>query len=76
MVPSFYGMHMSAIAGGDIDCERVSDALATRGVMIHSLARYHLAPAERSGFILGYAAVDLDSLEVATKALAAEICAR
>lgn len=73
VVPSFYGMHMSAITGDGIDCEAVSNALATRGVMIHSLARYHLGPAERSGFIIGYAAVDLDSLEAATKALAEEI---
>ncbi|MBA3895977.1 MAG: hypothetical protein H0X36_02310 [Sphingomonadaceae bacterium] len=72
-VPSFYGMHMSAITGGRIDCEVVSKALATRGVMIHSLARYHLGPADRSGFVLGYAAVDLDSLEAAIKALAEEI---
>jgi hypothetical protein len=42
-------------------------------VMIHSLARYHLAPAERSGFVLGYGAADLDSLAAAINALAEEI---
>lgn len=76
VIPSFYGMHLSAITDGCIDCEAVSNALATRGVMIHSLARYHLGPAERSGFIIGYAAVDLNSLEAATKALAEEILKR
>jgi GntR family transcriptional regulator/MocR family aminotransferase len=70
VVPSFYGMHMSAIADVGIDCDSVSDALATRGVMIHSLQRYHLKPAERSGFVFGYAAVDLTSLEAAIDALA------
>lgn len=76
VIPSFYGMHLSAITDGCIDCEAVSNALATRGVMIHSLARYHLGPAERSGFIIGYAAVDLNSLEAVTKALAEEILKR
>jgi GntR family transcriptional regulator/MocR family aminotransferase len=73
LVPSFYGMHMSAIVDSGIDCEAVSDALVSRGVMIHSLQRYHLGPAERAGFVIGYAAVDLKSLEAAISALAEEI---
>ncbi|WP_186728803.1 PLP-dependent aminotransferase family protein [Sphingomonas panacisoli] len=73
LVPSFYGMHMSAIVESGIDCDAVSDALATRGVMIHSLERYHLGPAERSGFVIGYAAVDLASLKAAIDAMAEEL---
>ena len=70
LVPSFYGMHMSAIAKGGIDCDTISNELATRGVMIHSLQRYYLGPAARSGFVIGYAAVDPASLEAAVDAMA------
>lgn len=73
VVPSHYGMHMSAIAERGINCELVSTALAERGVMVHSLERYHLGPAERSGFVIGYATADLNSLEVAIGAMAEEI---
>lgn len=73
LVPSVYGMHMSAIVESGIDCDAVCHSLATRGVMIHSLRRYHLGQAERSGFVIGYAAVDLTSLEAAVDALANEI---
>ena len=73
IVPSFYGMHMSTIVDGDIDCEKVSDALEARGVMLHSLKRYYLGPAERSGFVIGFAAVDRGSLEVAVQALSEEL---
>jgi GntR family transcriptional regulator / MocR family aminotransferase len=73
IVPSFYGMHLSVIARGEIDCEAVSGELAGRGIMIHSLARYHLGSATRSGFIMGFAAADPGTLDVATAELA-EVC--
>ena len=73
VVPSFYGMHVAVVAREEIDCEAVSDSLAERGIMVHSLARYFLGPATRSGFILGYAAADLDVLETAIDAMAEEI---
>ena len=73
VVPSHYGMHMSAVAQQGIDCELVSTALAERGVMIHSLERYHLGAAERSGFVIGYATAGLNSLELAIEAMAEEL---
>ena len=72
-VPSFYGMHVTAIAHGKIDCEAVSAGLARGGIMVHSLSRYFLGAETRCGFILGYAAADLDSLRIAVKALDKEI---
>lgn len=72
-VPSFYGMHVTAVAGEGIDCEAASDALAERGIMIHSLARYFLGPATRSGFVIGYAAADSELLEMAVEAMADEL---
>ena len=41
--------------------------------MVHSLSRYFLGAKTRSGFILGFAAADLDSLELTVRALDKEI---
>lgn len=76
VVPSFYGMHVAAVACGGIDCEAVSEALAARGIMIHSLARYFLGAVTRSGFIIGYAAADAAVLETAVGAIADEVTRR
>lgn len=73
VVPSFHGMHLAAIAREQIDCDAVSKRLADDGIMIHSLSRYFLGPKTRSGLILGYAAANLDILEVAVGAVAREI---
>lgn len=73
IVPSFYGMHVAAVAREGVDCDAVSDALAARGIMIHSLARYFLGPAALSGFILGYAAAESEVLETAINAMAEEL---
>ena len=70
VVPSFYGMHVAAVAREGFDCEAISEALAERGIMIHSLARYFLGSATRSGFIIGYAAAHSDALEIAVNAMA------
>jgi GntR family transcriptional regulator/MocR family aminotransferase len=66
-------MHVSAIARPGIDCEMVGDALAKRGIMVHSLSRYYLGSPDRAGFIIGYAAADLPTLELAVDALADEL---
>jgi GntR family transcriptional regulator/MocR family aminotransferase len=73
VVPSFYGMHVAAVSRDGIDCERVSEALADKGIMIHSLSRYFLAQPTRAGFIIGYAAAETEVLETAIGALAAEL---
>jgi GntR family transcriptional regulator/MocR family aminotransferase len=73
LVPSFYGMHVSAVASEPLDCESVSEELARRGVMIHTLARYFLGPQTCSGFILGYAAATFEELELGVDALSEEL---
>jgi len=73
VVPSFYGMHLTAIARENIDCDAVSKGLATGRIMVHSLSRYFLGAETRRGIILGYAAADFDSLQIAIRALAEEI---
>jgi GntR family transcriptional regulator / MocR family aminotransferase len=73
LVPSFYGMHVSALGTGQVDCEAVSMRLAERGIMIHSLDRYFLGADRRRGFVLSYAAAGVGALEVAVQALADEL---
>lgn len=73
VVPSFYGMHLAAIARDAIDCDAVSERLARDGIMVHSLSRYFLEARTHNGFILGYAAADLDALRITVRALGKEI---
>jgi len=73
IVPSSYGLHLAMIARDAIDCERVGAALAARGVMLHALQRYYLGPADRSGFVVGFAAVELGALDIAVALLGEEI---
>lgn len=70
VVPSFYGMHVAAVADAAVDPACVSRALALRGVMIHTLDRYYLGEPDRRGFVLGYAAVDSETLTRAVRDLA------
>ena len=72
-VPSFYGMHLAAIADREMDCAGVGDALAARGVMIHSLDRYYVGTPDRRGFVIGYAAVGREALELAIRELADQL---
>jgi len=69
-IPSYYGMHVAALARPGVDCDSASAALAARGIMVHSLARYHLGPQTRSGFIIAFAAADREEIEMAVSAMA------
>ena len=73
VVPSFYGMHIAALAKRDVDCEAVSMRLAGRGLMIHSLDRYFMGAQRRSGFVLSYAAAGAEALSLAIQALTDEL---
>ena len=73
VVPSFYGMHIAALARMKFDCEAVSHALSRRGVLIHSLDRYFVGSSAQTGFVIAYAAADKKELRVAVDALAEEI---
>jgi GntR family transcriptional regulator/MocR family aminotransferase len=73
VVPSFYGMHVGALARMPLDCEAASRALAGRGIFIHSLDRYYAETPEQSGFVLAFAAADRQQLDLAVEALAEEV---
>ena len=62
-IPSFYGMHIAAIARAGVNLERSADALLDRQVRIHTLARYHLGPQRRTGLVFGYGTADVAQIE-------------
>jgi GntR family transcriptional regulator/MocR family aminotransferase len=58
-IPSSYGMHVAAVARAALNLDDVADALSLSNVKLHTLSRYFLGPATRTGVIFGYGAVDL-----------------
>jgi GntR family transcriptional regulator/MocR family aminotransferase len=68
-VPSYYGMHVAAMARTALDLERVAEALVADGVKIHTLNRYYLGPATRAGLIFGYGAPDVAQMNRGLRAL-------
>ena len=58
-IPSFYGMHIAAVAGSEVDLERVAGELLQQQVKIHTLRRYCFGPRCQAGLVFGYGTVDL-----------------
>jgi GntR family transcriptional regulator/MocR family aminotransferase len=61
-IPSFYGMHVAAVARTSLDLDGVAETLLEDNVKIHTLSRYYLGPQTRTGLIFGYGAVDLPEM--------------
>jgi GntR family transcriptional regulator / MocR family aminotransferase len=61
-IPSYYGMHVVALARTPNDLERVSDALARQQIKIHTLSRYYLGPQRQFGLVFGYGTVDMPEI--------------
>jgi GntR family transcriptional regulator/MocR family aminotransferase len=57
-IPSAYGMHLAALARPGVEVEAAAEALARRGVRLHSLERYHLGPPTHRGLVFGFGAAD------------------
>jgi GntR family transcriptional regulator / MocR family aminotransferase len=57
-LPSFYGMHLTALARRSVDLDAVTQALVAQGVGIHTLDRYHIDRASHRGLVLGYGAAE------------------
>jgi GntR family transcriptional regulator/MocR family aminotransferase len=62
-IPSFYGMHVAAVARDGRDLDLVADALLQDNVKIHSFSRYYLGHHTRTGLIFGYGTADLPQIE-------------
>jgi GntR family transcriptional regulator / MocR family aminotransferase len=61
-MPSFYGMHIAAVARDTVDVDALTAALQRHNITIHSLRRYYLGPQTRAGLVFGYAAVGLPEI--------------
>jgi GntR family transcriptional regulator/MocR family aminotransferase len=61
-IPSFYGMHVAAVARASLDVEDVAEVLRQGNVKIHTFDRYYLGSRTRSGLIFGLGAVDLSEM--------------
>ena len=61
-IPSFYGMHIAALARGTVDLEAVAEALLRQQVKMHTLSRYFLGPQTKTGLVFGYGTVDLPEI--------------
>jgi GntR family transcriptional regulator / MocR family aminotransferase len=62
-IPSFYGMHVAAVARAAVDLDRVAAFLVQHHVRIHAFSRYYLGPPTRAGLIFGYGSVDLPEMK-------------
>ena len=74
-IPSYYGMHIAAIAAPTWDPDALSAALLLANVKVHSLSRYYLGKPTRSGLIFGYGAVDLSDIKRGLSAVRAAFAA-
>jgi GntR family transcriptional regulator/MocR family aminotransferase len=61
-IPSFYGMHIAALARAAVDLEAVAEELLRQQVKIHTLSRYFLGPQTKTGLVFGYGTVDLPEI--------------
>ncbi len=68
-IPSFYGMHIAALARSTLELEAVADDLLQQHVKIHTLSRYFIGPSTQAGFVFGYGTVDLPEIRRGVSAL-------
>jgi GntR family transcriptional regulator/MocR family aminotransferase len=68
-IPSFYGMHVAAVARASLDLDVVAEVLLRSNVKIHSFSGYYFGPQTRAGLIFGYGSVDLPEMNRGLSAL-------
>jgi GntR family transcriptional regulator/MocR family aminotransferase len=68
-IPSYYGMHIAAVARSSLDLDGVAERLLTENVKIHTFSRYYSGPHTRTGLVFGYGAADLPELNRGMSAL-------
>jgi GntR family transcriptional regulator/MocR family aminotransferase len=61
-IPSWYGMHIAALAYPGVELEAVEHDLLQQQVKIHTLRRYFLGPQTQVGLVFGYGTVDLPEI--------------
>jgi len=68
-IPSFYGMHIAAIAKPGVDAEAAAAAALGTGVRIHTLSRYFHGPPDRDGMVFGYGVADVPQIALGLRRL-------
>ena len=68
-IPSYYGMHVAAVARAPLDLEAVSETLSRQHIKIHTLSRYFLGAQTQAGLVFGYGTVDLAEIRRGISAL-------
>jgi GntR family transcriptional regulator/MocR family aminotransferase len=62
-IPSYYGMHIAAVAHYATDLERIGEAMLASNVRVHTLSRYFLGESKSNGFIFGYGTAGVSEIE-------------
>jgi GntR family transcriptional regulator/MocR family aminotransferase len=73
-LPSFYGMHTTALARPGVDVHRAAEQLVEDGFKIHTLERYYLGTSTRPGLVFGYGAAEPAQLALGVARLAQVLC--
>jgi GntR family transcriptional regulator/MocR family aminotransferase len=68
-IPSFYGMHTTAMARPGVDVENAATRVLRDGIKIHTLDRYYVGAPTRDGLVFGYGAAGLDQLALGMEKL-------
>lgn len=77
VVPSVYGMHITALARGSaIDLEELAAGVLSHDVKLHTLRRYHLGPERRQGLVFAFGTADVAAISRGLTALRAAYIGR
>ena len=61
-IPSFYGMHLTALLRSPVDVEKAAIQMSREGIRIHTLDRYHFGEPARTGLVFGYGAANAEQI--------------
>jgi GntR family transcriptional regulator/MocR family aminotransferase len=62
-IPSFYGMHVTAISTASLDLDLIAEELLQRNLKIHTLSRYYCGPKRSAGLVFGFGTTDLSEMQ-------------
>ena len=65
------GLHLAAMAGGDVDLRAWQQAASERGVAVELLDQYAVRPTEQRGFAIGLGLIPVEEMDSAIATLAA-----
>jgi GntR family transcriptional regulator / MocR family aminotransferase len=69
-LPNTAGLHLAARLVASLDAAAVAEAARRASIGLHPLAPFHLRAPVQSGFLFGYASVDVERMDAALTSLA------